>query len=170
MKYKQPHPAKYGEIHKLVTPELLTICSQWDIIGIAGPAKSGKNIVCKTICIELQKSYLFTDTYQELSWDNQPKAIIDDIKPNTIVSGVTVPRVLRYGLTSGTFIPDGVIYLRLNNESTAKLFSGKELDKAFTFNKGLFTTFQDWLDHPKNNTPVIYIDTSFEDDWKLEIL
>jgi len=118
------------------------ILCNYNRIVIAGGTGTGKSTLASACQDRL---VIQTDDYQHLAWKDVPQAILDAVKDQSryLIEGIHVPRVLRKGLTA-----DAVIWLSVSYKPLTA--------KQEQFNKGLLTTFEDWL---SNNTKanVIYL-------------
>jgi len=152
---------KYGELDSLITSELLEhLCDKE--FCIAGFSRSGKNIITKSICSQLDRKFILTDDYMHLPWAEQSNALIADIIPGVVVEGVRVPHVLRKGLQENTYRPDVCIWCEIDWDSLEYCYRDTEdLDKIYQFNTGLQSVFDGWLMF-NPPTEIIVLDTSFE--------
>lgn len=139
----------------LVTPKLISYCTNFPFIAICGFTKTGKITIAKKLAQELHRDLIISDDYSLTVYgDSALEAFMAAIskKLNTgvpvIAEGILCFRMLRKGIQLRTLFPDLVIKTECN-ESTIRHFYKKDgeiykIDKALAFNKGLTKIWNDY--------------------------
>lgn len=173
--YKQPCKAQFGQLERLVTSELLTLCKGAKYVVIYGHTKSGKVVIGRAIASALGRRLIISDHYQNLGWSENMYKIRSIIKAShnepMIIEGVQMCRLLRKGVQFNDFFADLVIHLTINKQSLMAAYrrdgEGHKAMRAITFNKNILDKiFFEWYQlqqqqAPKKMPKIIHIDTSF---------
>tara|TARA_R110002124_G_scaffold25435_5_gene92253 strand:- start:1865 stop:2401 length:537 start_codon:yes stop_codon:yes gene_type:complete len=152
-RYTQPNRASFGQISHLVTEELTSICSESKHIAVVGPARSGKSMIANIISSRINYEHIQSDQYLEShSNKERPYAVLQRAlnTPQCVISGMSVPRMLRAGLRDHYYVPDAVIIVECN-EQTLEQSHRKDLaidvfKSNLSFHKGNMTVLNEWND------------------------
>jgi adenylate kinase family enzyme len=111
----------------LVTPNLITHCSQFKTIVILGYTKTGKVTIAKKLAQELNYPLFESDHYINIKDREQSLYnLIDHVLPYyqsnqpIIIEGILCFRLLRKGLQLNNFSPDLIIKTKCNDETIKK--------------------------------------------------
>lgn len=146
----------YPSIKSQITEELIYECALSPFICVAGAPKSGKVKVAKLIHERLPHYTLIkTDDYQHYGFKQAMYKILDDVTGMVyndmpfIVEGTQVPRLLRKGLETQTFIPDLIIKTDCNEDTLRKCYiedgEPDKIDGALVFARQMDTMMGNYL-------------------------
>jgi hypothetical protein len=146
----------------LVTESLIRFCKNYKTIIICGYTKTGKVKIAKKLAEHLNYPLFISDDYinpkdSTQSLYNLMDAILPLYKSKQplIVEGVLCFRLLRKGYQLNTFSPDLIIKTVCNNETIKYFYNldmeAHKINKALSFNKGLNTIWEEYIDLIKNN-------------------
>lgn len=154
----------------LITSKLIEYCRPLKTIVVCGYTKTGKIQIARKLSEELDnRQLIISDDYMFTDHQNALSYFMDDVlsyhrsSVPTIIEGVLSFRLLRKGITEGTFQPDLIIKTKCNEE-TIRYFYDKEgekhkLTRALGFNKGLDKIWEEYQSL-QYNIPVIELNTS----------
>lgn len=141
----------------LVTPQLLKKIDGAKTIVVAGFTKTGKITISNKLSEELGYPVIKSDDFKIEQYGNKALfaflgeclSYYNTRKP-VIIEGVKAFRLLRKGLQLRSFYPDVIIKTECN-EATIRHFYKKDgeaekIERAISFNKGLQTTWESYLD------------------------
>lgn len=147
----------------LVTPSLVNKCRSFSTIVIIGYTKTGKHPIAKKLASDLNYPLFVSDNYINAS--NRQQSLydmMDHILPYYnqqipfIVEGVLCFRLLRKGIQLNNFIPDLIIKTKCNDKTIEHFYKkDKEehkIKRALSFNKGLNTIWDEYLNLLRNNS------------------
>ena len=146
----------------LVTPNLITHCSQFKTIVILGYTKTGKVTIAKKLAQELNYPLFESDHYINIKDREQSLYnLIDHVLPYyqsnqpIIIEGILCFRLLRKGLQLNNFSPDLIIKTKCNDETIKHFYrmDGEEskINRALSFNKGLNTIWDEYKEMLRDN-------------------
>ena len=138
----------------LVTPKLIELCKDKQLIIVCGYTKTGKVTIANKLAQELNRKLLKSDDYQmfeEQSLEMLMNDVIDSLKrkEQIIVEGILCFRLLRKGVEQMNILPDMLIKTECNEETIRHFYEkdgeSSKIDRALSFNKGLNKIWKDYL-------------------------
>lgn len=139
----------------LITPELIEICKNKQLIVVCGYTKTGKVTIAKKLAEQLGRKLLISDDYQMFGVDESLQMMMEDIiiclknKEQIIVEGILCFRLLRKGMEQMSILPDMLIKTECNEETIRHFYEkdgeSSKIDRALSFNKGLNKIWKDYL-------------------------
>jgi len=139
----------------LITPQILNFCKPMNTIVVCGFTKTGKIAIAEKLSKELNRKLFISDDFQYVKPEESLYEFIKNISPYhqqrvpIIVEGILCFRLLRKGIQEGIFFPDLIIKTKCD-EKTIRYFydkdgEGHKANRAISFNKGLDTIWNEYL-------------------------
>jgi hypothetical protein len=150
---------------ELITPQIINFCKNIQTIVVCGYTKTGKITISKKLSETLNRRLFISDDYSfEKYGDKSLYVFMDNILPYyklnipIIVEGILCFRLLRKGIQLGNFYPDLIIKTKCNDDTIKHFYKkdGEEnkINRAISFNKGLNTIWEEYLQLLKDNPQI----------------
>jgi hypothetical protein len=149
----------------LVNKELLNYVNTKPIVVIVGYTKTGKYPIAKKLADELNRPLFVSDDFGYNDYDDKGLyAFMDAIQPlytqniPIIIEGILCFRLLRKGIQMNNFYPDLIIRTICDDNTIAHFYKkdgeANKIKRALSFNKGLNTIFNEYLDMVGQNPKI----------------
>jgi hypothetical protein len=140
----------------LITPQLIKRLEGAKTIVVAGFTKTGKITISNKLSEVLGYPVIKSDDYKFKDYGK--KCLYEfmgaglayyNVRKPVIIEGVKAFRLLRKGLQLRCFYPDVIIRTECNEETIKHFYrkdgEAEKIDRVMSFNKGLNTTWEDYL-------------------------